>query len=118
MYNSTRQLTAPKRKVKNVDPRKGNSLFAMYNTNVTNGNDKMWETAVQYLKDAKVLDFDLLVQSYVPVERKICLFSESSFLKENKKKSNYFSRIFQQTVHGIRLKYQNYYHPECGINKC
>ena len=94
------------------DPRKTESLASIFNTG--GGNNLMWNHLLDYLYNERIIDFNLLLQSYAPMERTKCLLSLSVLSNKN---SLGFG-AFNHYINVIKIALQSSYEPQCGISIC
>jgi hypothetical protein len=92
------------------DPRRKESLAAKFNTR--GGNNLMWEESLELLNKIEIIDFNSLLQQFVPAERTHCLLHSSVLSPEqtDEARGNMFDRV--------KIALQTSYSPECGICLC
>lgn len=92
------------------DPRRKESLAARFNTR--GGNNLMWEESLEILNRIEIIDFNSLLQQYVPAERTHCILHTSVLSPDqtDESRGNIFDRV--------KIALQTSYSPECGICLC
>jgi hypothetical protein len=95
------------------DPRKKESLAAIFNN--VGGNNEMWDISLKYLFDTKKINFEDMLQIFVPFERKNCLIHSNIVQRKYGEGFNYMLR---NGIDSLKVSLQKLYSPECGICVC
>jgi hypothetical protein len=95
------------------DLRKKESLASIFNN--VGGNNEMWDISLKYLFDTKKMNFEDMLQIFVPYERNNCLMHSSMI---QRKYGEGFSYMLRNGIDSLKVAMQKLYSPECGVCMC